>query len=120
MSEVNYDKQYGVLRKLAKEAQVAAPDTWERDSERMDDSHYRHYEFYVTDGKNRRMFGTENADASFGEIAEEWDCDSSYAWNEPSRIVIDYVVAVQPKVVIELLDKLAAQATEIAELKARL
>ena len=92
------------LRRKAEAADAVAPSEWELDRERMTDAPDKHHEFFVIDGNGNRMFGTENADASFGLIDLEDDGDGFVAaWNENSRRVIEFTVSVQPRTILALL-----------------
>ena len=95
------DKLAADMREAAVAAQKIAPGEWETDSERQDGAPGRYDEYALFDGEGRRMCGTENSDASFGLI--EHECDG-YAWNEPSKRLMEYIRRTQPSFIITLLD----------------
>lgn len=99
------DKLAQQMREAARTAQKVAPGAWEIDSERQDDTPDRYHEYALLDGEGRRMCGTENSDASFGEIHSETDDEGfHHAWNEFSRRLMEHVSLAQPANVLALLD----------------
>ncbi len=104
------------LRVKAKAADAVAPAEWECDRERMTDAPNKHHEFFAIDGNGNRLLGTENADAEFGLIEIDDDGDGFVtAWNENSRCVIEFLVASQPRVILDLIDRIEAAEALIAK-----
>lgn len=96
------------MRAAAEKATKVAPAEWGIDTERQDGAPGRYDEFAMFDNLGRRMFGTENSDANFGEIRDDFDEDGGSAWNEPSRLVMKHVEAAQPDNVLALIAALEA------------
>lgn len=87
------------------------------DRERQDDSPDKHYEFAVFDGDGRRLFGTENRDASAGELQVEYDEDGATVWNERSRLDMELVSAAV-NALPSLISELEAEREKVAKLRA--
>lgn len=114
------DAKLAELREAAEKAEKVAPGPWDSDSERQDDAPTRHSEFALFDARGLRLLGTENCDWRFGLIETEDDEDGSTSWNEPSRLVIDFIKRLSGKDVLALLDTLASKSERIKTLEAAL
>lgn len=91
------------LKKLAEAASKVASCPWESDSEKMTDAPYQHHEYVLFDAKGNRLLDTANSDPGFGLIEDEHGEDGYRAWNEPARVLMAYLVAAQPDVILNLI-----------------
>ena len=112
-------EQLEEIETRAKAAQKVAPGPWEVSSEKQDDTPYRHLEFALLDANGNRFAGTENSDTTWGLLEEDSPDEYGFSamWNEPARIVTEFIRFCDPLTTLALVERIRKLTADLERIR---